>query len=50
MDDRKIFKKVFMESGFDGVKSLAKELGYMYWHIGNHITVANREGKRILCV
>ena len=50
MNDRKKFEQVFIESGFAGVKSLAKELGYMYWHIGDHITVADREGKVILCI
>ncbi len=45
MDDRKRFDQIFKEFGFDGVKSLAKELGYMFWHIGDHITVADKKGK-----
>ena len=50
MNDRKKFEQVFMESSFDGVKALAKKLGYMFWHIGDHITVADKEGKVILCI
>ncbi len=50
MDDKKRFKQVFVELGFDGVEELARSLGYMFWHIGDHITVADREGKIVLCV